>query len=535
MTPRIINISRRRLMQSLIGGSALASLGPAGTALGEKRGSVLVIGMDISDVLTYDTAVGTAYTAPLVYKAAYDTLVTMAPGAYTTIKPALATAWERTPDGAGWRFTLRENVKFNSGAPLTVNDVVWSLERVINMKGQASLYVANIAAIRAADSLHLDIILKDPSQPLLDIICAPSFSVLERKVAEAHGGLATTDADSADKAGPWLNQHSCGTGAYTLAGWDRNTSVSFGRNPYSWQGEPHFERVILRHMADSSTQLLALQRGDIDVAFNLVPEQVAAVGTSSALKVEQLESLDMIYLALSCSPEFNKALAVREARQAIASAIDYDGIRDNLLGGAARRPATVLPIGSLGSLDATSGVGYRRDLEKARSLLAQAGLPKGFSFRLSYGNGLIAGVPYATLAQKLQADLARVNIVAELDPLDFVTMRTQYTTGKTTSTIQYWNPSAVSNWLWASATVERLASRLHWSPPETLVSLIKDAARETDASRQIELWADFQRQMAADAFLLVLFQPTYQIGVRRSLTKFPLTAAGWLAELGAAA
>ncbi len=70
-------------------------------------------------------------------------------------------------------------------------------------------------------------------------------------------------------------------------------------------------------MGDSATQLLAIKRGDIDAAFNLIPEQVATLKGDPHVRVEGLESLDFVYMALTSEPEFNKALAVKEARQAV--------------------------------------------------------------------------------------------------------------------------------------------------------------------------------------------------------------------------
>ena len=86
-----------------------------------------------------------------------------------------------------------------------------------------------------------------------------------------------------------------------------------------------------------------------------------------------------------------------------------------------------LPVGVNGSTEAlTKEIGFREDLAKSKQLLAQAGMPEGFKFQLSYGNAAIAGVGYQNLAQKLQSDLARVGIRAELTPMDQVNMRTMY-------------------------------------------------------------------------------------------------------------
>jgi peptide/nickel transport system substrate-binding protein len=526
----IPSITRRGLLELLITG-----VGLPGIAQAAARDNVLVLGMDLGETVTYDPAVGTGYTQPIVFEATYDTLVSMPSNDYTSVKPALASSWARTEDGKGWQFTLRDGAKFNSGNPVTADDVKWSFDRVIHMGQQASQYLTNVIETRVAAADKFEIILQDPTQPILGILCAPSFIVYDRKVLEQHGGVSDAEAPSKDKATDWLNQHSCGSGAYTLTQWQRNISTQLEANPHYWRGPVAFRRVVIVHMSDPATQLLAIKRGTIDAAFNLVPEQVADLRTDDHVRIDRLTSLDFVYLLLTSGPELNKTLAIKEARQAIGYAIDYDGIKNSLLGGAAVRPASFLPVGVLGATErVTADIGFHQDYDKAKQLLQQAGLPNGFSFKLSYGTQLIAGVSYATIAQKIQSDLARVGILAELDPLDPVTLRTQYNTGKSTSVLIFWNPPAVDNWLWAAATVQRVAKRAHWKPPQEIVNLVDQAAREPDQSKQTALWVEYQRRMVDQANLIVLFQPVYQIAVNTRIQALPLTASGWQVDLYAA-
>lgn len=533
MAAEVHGITRRALMALITAGPAAAiTLGLPEDALAQSRKDVLVIGIDISDTVTFDPAREAQYTAPMTLEATYDALVTMSPGDYIDVKPGLATAWQRTPDGKGWRMTMRENVKFNSGNPMRVEDVKWSFDRMLHLDGQPSQYVSNIRAVEIVDADHFDIILKDSDRPILDILAAPTFPVYDSKVLAAHGGVSGPDASTKDKATQWLDQHSCGTGAYTLVGWERNTMIQMARNPHYWGPKPAFERVVIRHFSDPSAQLLAIKRGGIDAAFNLVPEQIDTLEGSTSVKIDRLDSLDFAYLALTSYAGFNKALAVQAAREAIGYSIDYDGIRDRLLGGAALRPASFLPIGVLASTPKIAQqVGFREDLVKAKALLAKAGYPDGFSFKLSYGTAAFAGLSYSVLAEKIQSDLARVGIKAILDPLDQVTMRTQYLTGHSTATITYWNPPAVDNWLWAAATVQRVAKRVRWNPPEYMVKLVNDAADEQDRQKQIALWIEYQKRMVEFANLIVLFQPIYRIAVQDRIKTFPLTAAGWQVDI----
>ena len=391
-------LSRRDAAKLLGAGGASLALGLPERVFAQAKKTTLVIGIDISDTITLDPARLAQYTSPMTVSAAYDSLVTMKPGQYIEVAPSLATKWARTPDGKGWRFTLRDGVKFSTGTPMTVEDVKWSFDRVINLGDQPSQYIAHVSSVEIVDKNTIDIIMSKPAEPLLSIIAAPEFVVMERKVAEAQGASAAKDAKTADKATTWLNGNSCGTGAYRIAAWERNQQIQLVRNEHYWGGKPPFERIVIRHISDGAAQMLAIKRGDIDAAFNLIPEQLTSLKAEAAVRQAPLSSLDFVYMALTQEPEFNKALAIKEARQAIGYAIDYDGIKNSMLGGAALRPAHFLPIGVSGSTpEIAKEIGFRHDVAKAKELLAKAGLPNGFEFEIAYGAAAVQGVTYQDL------------------------------------------------------------------------------------------------------------------------------------------
>ena len=398
------NQLNRRHAARLIGaalGVALVAVGAAPLAAQPAK-TVLVIGLDISDSVTFDPARMSQYSAPLTLHAAYDTLVTTDPGDYVTIKPLLAESYARTPDGKGWRFRLKQGIKFASGNPVTVEDVKFSFDRLLNIKDQPSQYVQDIDRVEIVDPQNVDVILKDANAPILTILCAPAASIYDSKIVKAHGGTDAKDAKETDKATQWLDQNSAGSGPYQLAGWERNQTLTLTKNANSWRGKPNFERVIIRHIGDSAAQLLAVRRGDIDAAYNLTPEQIISLKDNPDIAIAKGTSLDFIYMTLNNDPAMNEALGKKEARQAVAYAIDYDGIRDSLVGGAALRNVNFIPIGVGGSTEAlTKEIGYRQDLDKAKALLQKAGLPDGFTFPLSYGTASIVGVSYQLMAQKI--------------------------------------------------------------------------------------------------------------------------------------
>lgn len=527
--PTRFPIGRRGLGLAL-GGALLPRCAAA-----QDRRSTLVLAIDIVDAATFDPARQINYTPPLTLGACYDTLVTMAPGRYGEPVPLLAARWAPTPDATGWRFTLRPEARFASGSRVTPGDCAFSLNRLIAIGDPPGHYVENIVTAVASGDDTIDILLRDPARSPLEALCAPTYAILEQAAVEAQGGTALPNAREADRATAWLDQHSAGSGAYVLQGWERRRGIDLAANPSAWRGQPAYARVAIRHVPDSTTQLRAIQRGDADAAFNLIPAHVAQLQTDPAIRIDSTRSLDFVFLALTGSAERSKALALREARQAIGYAIDYDDVLGRLLGGLSTRPATFLPVGMPASTEATMReIGFRQDLDLARNLLAKAGLADGFTFELSYSDTAVAGLTYEALARKLRSDLARIGIAVRLAPTNPYSFRDAFMGGKLQAALSFWTSPIVADDFWAQASVERLFPRLGIEAPAALRDLIARAAAESDPAERIGLWLDYQKAMVSLANLLVLFQPTYQVAVRRSVAALPLTAAGWLADLGAA-
>ncbi len=202
--------------------------------------------------------------------------------------------------------------------------------------------------------------IKDPDVPIMINLAAPAFAIYSKAMTEANGGVSGPEAETQDTATQWLNQNSAGSGPYHMVAWERNAQIVMQKNPHYWGGEVPFERVVIRHIGDSAAQLLALENGDIDAAFNLTTEQLAGPRGQRGDRHQSGLSLDYVYMALTTSAELNEGLAKAENRLAFAHSIDYDGIIEHLMGGNAVRPANFLPIGVGGSTEQlTEEIGYQ--------------------------------------------------------------------------------------------------------------------------------------------------------------------------------
>ena len=514
----------------IVASAMLACAGIADTWAAEK--AVLAIGRDASDIRTLDPARAAETTPPLIFRSVYDTLVTLTPDDYNTLKPMLAEKWELTDDGAAWLFHLKPGVSFASGNPLTASDVKFSIDRLKNLKDQPAYLTENIASVDVVDAQTVKLAMVDKTKPLLKLLASVSFAILDSKLLGEHGGTAAADADTTDTATAWLDDQTAGSGPYKMTAWQRNTAIVLERNEKYW-GEPApFQRVVIRYMADSGAQLLALKNGDIDVAFNLTPEQLKSLEGDAAISIQSGLSLDFAYLTLTGSAEMSEPLSKRPIRQAIASAVDYDGIISGLLGGYAVRPASFLAIGMAGSSkELTEKIGYRYDPAKAKALLAEAGYEKGFSFELSYPNTAFGGISYEVLAQKIQSDLAAIGVSMTLEPMTTTNFTSKFKGAKSVGAMWEWVPDIPDPYTWTGPAVERLADRVHWKPSEETVALVQKSASTTDAAEAASLNEQFLGQLVDNANYIVLFQPIYRVATRNSITGYRVTAAGWLADL----
>ena len=162
-------------------------------------------------------------------------------------------------------------------------------------------------------------------------------------------------------------------------------------------------------------------------------------------------------------------------------------------------------------------------------------MPDGFKFQLAYGNAAIAGVGYQNLAQKLQSDLARVGIKAELTPMDQVNMRTMYLRRQA---------RGGADLLESAGAGELAVEQRHDQPRgqaactgrcrDDVRKLVADAGAERDLAKGAALYKQYQQAMVDAAHHFVLIQPVYQVAVRKNVSGLQLTAAGWMAELGGA-
>lgn len=481
MRKRLLFICAVLLVLSILGVGSLAAQGDP----------VVIVAGDVQDVITLDTARAYESTNLTIHHATYETLINVPADDLTALEPGLAESWEVSDDGLVYTFTLRDGVTFSSGNPMTAEDVRFSWMRLKNIKGGPSFYVDAVSDVTVIDPLTLQVTLSAPTPAFLSIVTVPAMSVTDSEVVKANGGTDAEDADVTDMAQTFLDQNSAGTGPFILTGWTPNTELTMVRNDNYW-GEPAaLAGVTMRQVNDSTTALQQLERGDVDIADNIEKDLADEVlAKPDIMTLEQGQSLNLSYLAMSPNETLGGPLADVRVRQAIAYSVDYAGISDGLLLGYTDRPAAMLPIGIQGS----DGSGrYERDLDQARALLEEAGFGGGVDITLAMGSGGICGIPPETIGAKLQADLAEAGINATIDIQQSSNFLTAYRAQELPIALGTWTPDYLDATMWSdyfSYPDVGPAFRIMLDVPE-IAELAQQGAAETDPAARAEIYAQY--------------------------------------------
>jgi peptide/nickel transport system substrate-binding protein len=516
--------SRRTLLKAA-GGAGVAL---AGGFLGEAvrwaeaaaPGAPLVIGTDLV-MKSLDPARTIEASAWQFNHATYDSLVTFDGEDLRTPRPSLATRWTVSADGKTYTFTLRPNVKFVSGNPLTSADVKWSLDRVINLKANTKYLVDGIEEVLAPDPQTVVIRLTASNPAIVPILSSPSLGVLDSKVVMANGGDAGPNASSNDHAEPFLNAHTPGTGAFVLTSYTPNQEIVLEKNPNHWRGAPRIDRIVARTIAEPSAEELQLERGDLDIATGIGPDQLVALKKASGVSTRTSLIANTFYVLMNNNPQVGGPFSNPKVQQAVRYALDYEGIM-RIAGPGAVRLAGVIPTSFPGSLPSSDAV--RTDRERARSLLKEANLGQ-VQGKITYSAGATEwGVQMDLLVQKIQADLDGVGMRVDLNGLAHLTALQEYRDGKNQIGVWGWT----ADWPDASDFLVYLpgrtvGKRAGWpadaSPEAAALAKLGDQAEsEVNTARRVAMYQRIDRRLMEIGPYAPLFQPAVPYAFRSNVS-----------------
>ena len=453
---------------------------------------VLVIGhSEVTE--SYDLAHAFNPTSGMVHWATYDTLVKFPDTDASSIEPNLATSWEVSDDGMTYTVTLRDDVTFANGDPLTADDVVFSFNRMKNVQSNPSFLADPIASVEAVDDLTVAVHLVEPRPSFLAEVVNTAFSVANDEEVMAAGGTDAEDAATTDTAQEFFDQNSAGTGPYILESWTPQEETVIVRNPDYWGEQPYFDRVIIVNIPEAATQKIALESGDIDLALDLAPDQIAELEGNEDLSIFVGQDRWTHFLLMNRDPEIGGPMADPLVALAIRYALDYDGYTQLWSGSVT--PGSNMWVGLAGAFGPDRAM--ERDLDRARELLAEAGFPDGFDTTLSYPDFTFGGINLSTNAQKIQADLAEVGINVELRPGEVQVSLEEYRNGEQGFAYWFWGPDILDpvdflSFLPGGKVADERTNWFEDSADQEILDLIARAKVESDPAARAEVFEALQ-------------------------------------------
>lgn len=313
----------------------------------------------------------------------------------TRLEPGLAERWDVAEDGKSYTFHLRD-AKFSNGEPVTADDVVYSLQRAAGEKSEWARFFKPITRYEVIDAHTLRLGLDQPFTPMLNNLALFSASILPHKALESAGNAFF------DKP--------VGSGPFVLENWSRGERLVLGKNAYYWQaGKPAIDKAEIQIIGEDNSRVLKLKAGELDAVVGIPFNQVAQLKQDPELQVgvAQVFRTELVQLNTKKKP-FDDV----RVRQALNYALDKDGLVKGVLRGNGNVAVSSLPVMAYHN-EAIKP--YPQNLEKAKALLAEAGLANGFKTTLLVPSG---DVTHRQVASVIQNNLARIGVTVELQSIE---------------------------------------------------------------------------------------------------------------------
>jgi peptide/nickel transport system substrate-binding protein len=355
----------------------LLTVSPLATPRAHAAAPSLVIAIGYEPV-TLDPQVDYDTAAAIVLGNVYDSLVRAVGDKKVTVVPDLATSWKSSADGKTWTFKLRSGVKFHDGSAVDSKAVQFTFQRLFKLQTGAFADYTSIDRVDAPDPLTVVFHLKAPFPSFLTSLTSLwGPGIVSPKTVLAH----QVKGDLGQK---WLMDHDAGSGPWMVNKWVHGQKITLDPFPgyyKGWSGQ-HVGQVVYEWPTASSTQRLGLERGDIDIAMNMTPQDFDAVAKENGMKVEEYTGQTIRDIRINTT---HGPLKSKLVRQALSYSFDYEGIVKAVFKGHAVRMTGVGPTGLANYIPAKPL--YTFDLTKAKSMLAKAGYPNGFNVQVTWQQG----------------------------------------------------------------------------------------------------------------------------------------------------
>jgi glutathione transport system substrate-binding protein len=428
------------------------------------------------------------------------------------VVPALATAWQSSPDGTTWTATLRPNVRFHDGTPFNAESVVASFTRLLDVQrglAGASNVRRAVDTVKALDPLKVVFQLKAP------------FAAFPRLLAVTYIVSPKADHDGE------LGRHAVGTGPYRFVEWKTGEYVREVRNEDYWGAKLNPKEIRWMWTTEPALMNMSVQAGEVDLVNPLPPIFADAMQHNPKVRLLQGKSSAVFWVALNTH---YRPLSDVRVRQALNYATDRVNLVSSQLRGYGQ-PANSPLAPAVANYDA--GVtGYAYDPEKARSLLAAAGYPNGFPLNIAVQENQV------NFAEALQGMWEKIHVTLTIQRLESGVF-SQTIFGNPEQKAATHTDSVFASWSSPTLDAERQLGPLYrtksWSPAGAnlgfysnpkLDELLDQAAAELDPVKQHALYKESQQIISDDAPHVLLYYAVDLAAERRQVSDLWLFPGG---------
>ena len=505
--------------------ASFLAVGLAAPGFAETPPNMLVIANRIDDIKTFDPAQSFEFAGADVSRNVYEKLVNFDPlDLDAGYQPQLAESWEISEDGMTITFTMADGHVFASGNPVTAKDAEFSLRRAVTLNKTPSFILTQFGF--TPENVEQTIVAPDDKTLVLTFDKPYALSFVLNCLTATIGGIvdmktAMANEQDGDKGNAWLRTNTAGSGPYKVVQWRPSESVLMDLNPNYGGDIPAMERVIVQHIQESATQRLQLERGDVDVARNLSPEDVAGLADADGVKVVDELRGRLMYFSAN---QKNEMLSDPMVIEALKLATDYDGMSNSFLKGQYTVHQAFLPRTFLGALGETP---FSFDMDAAKAALAASAHPDCGPMKISVRDAQ----ERLDIAQSLQNTWGQLGCEVEIivgtgaQTLDRYRAREHdiylgawgpdYPDPNTNAATFAFNPDNSD----AAGATGVLAWRNAWDIPEMSEKTLA-AVVENDTDTRREMYLDLQREHQQVSPFGIMFQQIEQNGMRANVENF---------------
>lgn len=475
---------------------------PAATPTPQPPPEPLIIGTtdkvtDLDPAETYDF-----HTWEIFYNVA-EGLLTYIPGS-TELKPGLAEAMpEVSEDGLEWTFKLRSGLKFNDGTPLNAEAVKWSLDRVVRLEGDPNWLVsAFLDHVEVIDDLTFKIVLQN------SVGFFPYLTAVTPWLPVSPNCYSEDEFDSDSTCG--------GHGPYKMVRWERDVEMELEANPDYYGTPPVWPSIIVRYFADATTMRLAVENGEIDVAWKtLLPTDYIDLAANPDLNIIEGAGAYIRYICFnSTTPPFDDV----RVKQALSLAIDRDKISEMVFLGTHQSLYSMVPMGMVSHIDAFP----KRDLDKAKELLTEAGFSESNPLVMDfwwtpthYGD---TEADVVTLMKQALEETGMIQV--NLQSAEWATYTDYFGPGTMPVFLLGWYPDYLDpdNYTWPFAHSEAADDLGIFYASEEMDALLEEAQTETDMDKREALYEEIQELWTTECPTIPFTQGSLYVVTQKNVT-----------------